>query len=212
MTGWRLGFALGPADILGAMRKIHQYTIMSAPTTAQVAAITALTDPAAEEAVLAMRDSYDVRRKLLVDGLNSIGMPTFEPRGAFYAFPDIRASGMTSDDFRLDAAGGGEGGRGARPGVWPGRRGLRAHVLRDRQGQDRRGAGAHGAASCGGTGDAMSGMGQHDRIRNRHRPGSPRPAADRIQDVLRVQRGLCAPRRRTRTSARCAWRCPACCR
>ena len=99
MTGWRLGFALGPADILDAMRKVHQYTIMSASTTAQVAAITALTDPAVEEAVLAMRDSYNVRRKLLVEGLNSIGMPTFEPRGAFYAFPDIRASGLTSEEF-----------------------------------------------------------------------------------------------------------------
>jgi len=99
MTGWRLGFALGPADILGAMRKVHQYTIMSAPTTGQVAAITGLRDPAAEEAVLAMRESYDVRRRLFVGGLNDIGLPTFEPRGAFYAFPDIRASGMTSDTF-----------------------------------------------------------------------------------------------------------------
>ncbi|PKO21528.1 MAG: aromatic amino acid aminotransferase [Chloroflexi bacterium HGW-Chloroflexi-1] len=99
MTGWRLGFTLGPADILDAMRKVHQYTIMSAPTTAQVAAITALTDPAAEEAVLAMRASYNARRVLLVNGLNSIGLPTFEPRGAFYAFPDIRVSGMTSDEF-----------------------------------------------------------------------------------------------------------------
>jgi aminotransferase len=99
MTGWRLGFALGPADVLGAMRKIHQYTIMSAPTTAQVAAITGLTDPAAEDAVLAMRDSYNLRRKLFVGGLNSIGLPTFEPRGAFYAFPDIRASGMSSETF-----------------------------------------------------------------------------------------------------------------
>jgi aminotransferase len=99
MTGWRLGFALAPADILNAMRKVHQYTIMSAPTTAQVAAITALTDPVAEEAVLAMRDSYNMRRKLLVVGLNTIGMPTFEPRGAFYAFPDIRVSGLTSDQF-----------------------------------------------------------------------------------------------------------------
>ena len=101
MTGWRLGFALGPADILGAMRKIHQYTIMSASTTAQVAAITALTDPAAEEAVLAMRESYDGRRKLIVQGLASIGLPAFEPRGAFYAFPDIRITGMTSDDFAM---------------------------------------------------------------------------------------------------------------
>ncbi len=99
MTGWRLGFALGPADILAAMRKVHQYTIMSASTTAQVAAITALTDPRAEEAVLAMRESYNVRRQLLVHGLNSIGLPAFEPRGAFYAFPDIRASGMDSEKF-----------------------------------------------------------------------------------------------------------------
>jgi len=99
MTGWRLGFVLAPPDILAGMRKIHQYTIMSAPTTAQVAAITALTDPRAEEAVLAMRDSYNARRRLLVDGLNSIGMPAFEPRGAFYAFPDIRVSGMTSEQF-----------------------------------------------------------------------------------------------------------------
>jgi aminotransferase len=101
MTGWRLGFALGPADILGAMRKIHQYTIMSASTTAQVAAITALTDPRAEDAVLAMRESYDTRRKLIVGGLGSIGLTAFEPRGAFYAFPDIRVSGMTSDDFAM---------------------------------------------------------------------------------------------------------------
>jgi aminotransferase len=99
MTGWRLGFALGPTDILAAMRKVHQYTIMSAPTTAQVAAVTALTDPRAEEAVLAMRDSYNLRRKLLLEGLNNIGLPTFEPRGAFYAFPDIRTSGMSSDQF-----------------------------------------------------------------------------------------------------------------
>ncbi len=101
MTGWRLGFVLCPADILGQMRKIHQYTIMSAPTTAQMAAITAMTDPAAEDAVLAMRESYDTRRKLLVAGLSSVGMPAFEPRGAFYAFPDIRISGMTSDQFAM---------------------------------------------------------------------------------------------------------------
>ncbi len=99
MTGWRLGFALGPADILAVMRKIHQYTIMSASTTAQVAAITAMTDPRAEDAVLAMRESYNVRRKLLLEGLGSIGLPAFEPRGAFYAFPDIRISGMNSDEF-----------------------------------------------------------------------------------------------------------------
>ncbi len=99
MTGWRLGFALGPADIIAAMRKVHQYTIMSAPTTAQVAAITAMSEPAAQDAVQTIRESYDKRRRLLVDGLNGIGMPAFEPRGAFYAFPDIRASGLTSEEF-----------------------------------------------------------------------------------------------------------------
>lgn len=99
MTGWRLGFALAPADLLAAMRKIHQYTIMSAPTTAQVAAIVALTDPRAEEAVQAMVESYDARRRLLLAGLNSIGLRAFEPRGAFYAFPDIRPSGLTSERF-----------------------------------------------------------------------------------------------------------------
>lgn len=101
MTGWRLGFALGPADILAVMRKVHQYTIMSASTTAQVAAITALTDSRAEDAVYAMRESYNLRRRLLVDGLASIGLTAFEPRGAFYAFPDIRVSGMTSDEFAM---------------------------------------------------------------------------------------------------------------
>ncbi len=99
MTGWRLGWACAPADILAAMRKVHQYTIMSAPTVAQVAAITALTDPRAEEAVATMRQSYDERRRLIVDGLNSIGLPTFTPRGAFYAFPSIRASGLDDNTF-----------------------------------------------------------------------------------------------------------------
>jgi len=99
MTGWRLGYAAGPADIIAAMRKVHQYTIMSAPTTAQVAAITALTDPAAQEAVEEMRRSYDERRRLMVDGFNSIGLPCFEPKGAFYTFPSVAASGMDSETF-----------------------------------------------------------------------------------------------------------------
>ncbi len=99
MTGWRLGWVCAPADLLAAMRKIHQYTIMSAPTAAQVAAITALTDPRAEEAVEAMRQSYDERRRLIVAGLNAIGLPTFTPRGAFYAFPSIKASGMDENAF-----------------------------------------------------------------------------------------------------------------
>jgi aminotransferase len=99
MTGWRLGYAAGPADIIGAMRKVHQYTIMSASTTAQRAGLAALTDPAAEEAVEAMRQSYDERRQLLVSGFNSIGMSCFEPKGAFYTFPSIAASGLGSEGF-----------------------------------------------------------------------------------------------------------------
>ncbi len=99
MTGWRLGWVCAPADLLAGMRKIHQYTIMSAPTPAQMAAIAALTDPRAEEAVEAMRQSYDRRRRLLVAGLRSLGLPTLEPEGAFYAFPSIAPSGMDDTAF-----------------------------------------------------------------------------------------------------------------
>jgi aminotransferase len=99
MTGWRLGWVCAPPDLLAGMRKIHQYTIMSAPTPAQMAAIAALTDPRAEEAVEAMRQSYDRRRRLLVEGLRSLGLPTLEPEGAFYAFPSITPSGMDDNTF-----------------------------------------------------------------------------------------------------------------
>ena len=99
MTGWRIGYALGPEDLLGAMRKIHQYLIMSAPTTGQEAALAAFTDPASEEYVQQMVASYDVRRRLIVDGLNSIGLACFEPKGAFYAFPSIRVTGMNEHEF-----------------------------------------------------------------------------------------------------------------
>ncbi|MBN1310140.1 MAG: aminotransferase class I/II-fold pyridoxal phosphate-dependent enzyme [Anaerolineae bacterium] len=97
MTGWRLGYAAAPAELLGAMRKIHQYTIMSASTTAQIAGMAALEkgQPYVEE----MRSEYDRRRRLIVSGLNQLGLKTFEPRGAFYAFPSIAASGMTDGDF-----------------------------------------------------------------------------------------------------------------
>jgi len=97
MTGWRLGYAAAPAEILGAMRKIHQYTVMSAPTTAQIAAMTALEkgQPYVEE----MRSEYDRRRRLIVGGLNQLGLKTFEPRGAFYAFPSVAATGMSDQDF-----------------------------------------------------------------------------------------------------------------
>ncbi|MBI1298056.1 aminotransferase class I/II-fold pyridoxal phosphate-dependent enzyme [bacterium] len=99
MTGWRIGYAAGPADLLGAMRKIHQYLIMSAPTAGQAAALSALTDPTAEDAVLEMVGSYDARRRTIVNGLNSMGLDCFEPKGAFYAFPSIRRTGMDEHEF-----------------------------------------------------------------------------------------------------------------
>lgn len=97
MTGWRIGYAAGPAGIIKGLVRIHQYTIMSAPTTAQVAAIEALEngEPYVEE----MRAQYDRRRKLIVSGLNDLGLLCSEPHGAFYAFPSIAASGMDDETF-----------------------------------------------------------------------------------------------------------------
>ena len=97
ITGWRIGYACGPADIIKGLVRIHQYTIMSAPTTAQDAAIEAL--KSGESHVQDMVREYDRRRRLLVAGLNRLGLETFEPRGAFYAFPNIRASGMDDETF-----------------------------------------------------------------------------------------------------------------
>lgn len=97
MTGWRLGFAAAPAEILKQMLKLHQYQIMCAPTVSQFAAITALRDCGSD--VAAMREEYDMRRRLVVDGFNKLGLHCFEPRGAFYAFPCIRSSGLTSEEF-----------------------------------------------------------------------------------------------------------------
>jgi len=97
MTGWRLGYAAAPPDLLVAMRKIHQYTIMSAPTTAQVAALEAL--ETGEKFVQDMVAEYDRRRKLLVGGLNTLGLDCFEPKGAFYAFPSVAKSGLDDDVF-----------------------------------------------------------------------------------------------------------------
>ncbi len=97
MTGWRIGYAAAPAELSAAMRKVHQYTIMSAPTTAQAAALEALRH--GEEHVEAMRQEYDRRRRLIVSGLNEIGLQTFEPQGAFYAFPSIAVSGMSDEEF-----------------------------------------------------------------------------------------------------------------
>jgi aminotransferase len=97
MTGWRIGFAAGPVDLIRGLTRIHQYTIMSAPTTAQVAAIAALHSGGSY--VEDMRLEYDRRRKLIVKGLNDLSLPTFEPHGAFYAFPKITASGMDEETF-----------------------------------------------------------------------------------------------------------------
>ncbi|MEX2547550.1 MAG: aminotransferase class I/II-fold pyridoxal phosphate-dependent enzyme [Chloroflexota bacterium] len=97
MTGWRVGYACAPAEILEGIVKVHQYEIMSAPTTAQDAAVVALT--AAEPDVQRMVHEYDRRRQMFVAGLNEIGLATAEPKGAFYAFPSIRPSGLTSEEF-----------------------------------------------------------------------------------------------------------------
>ena len=97
MTGWRIGYACGPADIIQGLVRIHQYTIMSAPTTAQDAALVALQQ--GNSYVEEMVAEYDRRRRLLVAGLNRLGLTTFEPRGAFYTFPNIQASGMDDETF-----------------------------------------------------------------------------------------------------------------
>jgi aminotransferase len=97
MTGWRAGFAAGPDDIIRGLLRIHQYTIMSAPTMSQLAALEAITN--GHEYVVEMREEYDRRRKLIVGGLNELGLTTFEPHGAFYAFPNIRNSGLDDETF-----------------------------------------------------------------------------------------------------------------
>jgi len=97
MTGWRIGYATAPPEIMAAMRKFHQYLIMSAPTVSQYAAVEALTN--GDDDVEHMRQQYDRRRRLIVDGFNNLGLTCFEPRGAFYAFPSIASTGMTDGDF-----------------------------------------------------------------------------------------------------------------
>jgi len=97
MTGFRVGYALASAPLLAAMRKVHQYMIMSAPTVGQHAALAALTQ--AEEDVQMMVAEYDRRRRLIVGGLNEIGLSCFEPQGAFYAFPSIEVTGMDDETF-----------------------------------------------------------------------------------------------------------------
>ncbi len=97
MTGWRMGYAVGPKELIAPMTKLHQYAIMSAPTMSQYASIEALRN--GDDDIAEMRDEYDMRRRLIVDGLNRLGLTCFEPEGAFYVFPSIRSTGMTSNEF-----------------------------------------------------------------------------------------------------------------
>ncbi|MCC6147384.1 MAG: aminotransferase class I/II-fold pyridoxal phosphate-dependent enzyme [Anaerolineaceae bacterium] len=97
MTGWRIGYCAGPPELMQALVRVHQYTVMCAPTTAQAAAVVALRE--CDEDVMEMREEYDRRRKLIVSGLNQIGLPTFDPRGAFYAFPKVSVTGLDDDTF-----------------------------------------------------------------------------------------------------------------
>ena len=97
MTGWRLGFAVGPHEIIDAMTKLHQYGIMSAPTMAQYAATEALKN--GDDDIVYMREQYDMRRRLIVGALNDMGLTCVEPEGAFYVFPSIQNTGLTSEEF-----------------------------------------------------------------------------------------------------------------
>ena len=97
MTGWRLGYACGPKEIIKQITKIHQYAIMCAPTTSQYAAIAAMT--VCDDVVSEMKETYDARRRIMVDGFNKIGLKCHEPKGAFYAFPSIKSTGLTSEEF-----------------------------------------------------------------------------------------------------------------
>ncbi|MBQ8600492.1 MAG: aminotransferase class I/II-fold pyridoxal phosphate-dependent enzyme [Clostridia bacterium] len=97
MTGWRLGYACGPKEILEQVTKIHQFAIMCAPTTSQYAAITAMTS--CDDVVAEMVEEYDTRRRMIVEGFNKLGLTCRDPKGAFYAFPCIKSTGMTSEEF-----------------------------------------------------------------------------------------------------------------
>lgn len=97
MTGWRLGYAVGPAPIISMMIKVHQFAIMCAPTTSQYAGIEAMRS--GDEDVRKMREAYDQRRRVMLDGFRSMGLSCFEPKGAFYVFPCIKRTGMVSEEF-----------------------------------------------------------------------------------------------------------------
>ena len=97
MTGWRIGYACAPKPLMDQIYKAHQYIVMSAPTMGQAGALAGMRH--AQDAVESMRLAYDERRRVIVDGLRAAGLPTFEPEGAFYAFPDIRTTGLSSEEF-----------------------------------------------------------------------------------------------------------------
>ncbi len=97
MTGWRLGYAAGPAQIISQMLKIHQFAIMSSPTTSQYAAVVAMRD--CDDEILKMKEQYDMRRKFLVEAFNRMGLSCFTPEGAFYVFPCIKSTGLSSEKF-----------------------------------------------------------------------------------------------------------------
>ena len=101
MTGWRVGYACGPEEIISVMNKIHQYAIMCAPRQGQVAAVAALKTgrETGYESVLMMRESYDRRRRLMVNAFRQMGLDCFEPYGAFYVFPSIHRTGLSSEEF-----------------------------------------------------------------------------------------------------------------
>lgn len=99
MTGWRMGIAAGPAEVIFHMNKIHQFTTMSAGTTSQYAALEALTSPLRDEEIAVMRREYDERRHIMVDGFRAMGLSVAEPEGAFYVFPSIQETGLSSMEF-----------------------------------------------------------------------------------------------------------------
>ena len=101
MTGWRVGYICGPAELISVMNKIHQYGILCAPRQGQTAALAALRNGRENgyADVVHMRESYDRRRRLMVEGFRSMGLECFEPLGAFYVFPSIRSTGLTSEEF-----------------------------------------------------------------------------------------------------------------
>ena len=174
MTGWRVGYVAAPAAILEGMLKVHQYGIMSAPTTAQDAALAAIVE--GEPDVERMLAEYDRRRRLIVDGLNALGLETFEPRGAFYAFPRIGSTGLTDDDVHRAAAD--RGARGGRPGEClraVGRR-PRPDVLRDLV-RAARGGAARGSAG--------SSSGPVPEARPQAAP--PRRALERYEAVIGIE-------------------------